>query len=314
MNKIRPILTITGSDSTGGSGVQADIRTISALGGNAMSAITSITVQTSLGIQEFYDVPASIVSGQVDAVMNDVQPQIVKIGMIRRQDVLDVIVDALEKYRPQHILYDPVVFSSRGEALMSDEAIRQIRQRLLPLCTLVIVRQQDAGLIQGAPCAVFQLDDTAMHGLSNLFSSAVAVYLSQGDRVDMALAKAKAYVNTQIVRASDQQGRAPELYNEFLSAVDEQFRQNSDVHYYADRLNVSPRYLAQVTRRICGKAPKTIIDDHLIREIELQLNTTDRTIQEIAYSCGFSSQAHLTKFFKKQEGISPTSFRKGIKH
>ena len=94
------ILTITGSDSTGGSGVQADIRTISELGGYAVSAITSITVQNTLGIQEFFDIPAEIVSGQIEAIMNDMQPDIVKIGMIRRVETLNVVIDALTKYRP----------------------------------------------------------------------------------------------------------------------------------------------------------------------------------------------------------------------
>ena len=77
-----PILTITGSDGTGGSGVQADIKTVSALGGYAVTAITSITVQNTLGIQEFYDLPADTVTGQVEAIVNDVQPKVVKIGMI----------------------------------------------------------------------------------------------------------------------------------------------------------------------------------------------------------------------------------------
>ena len=293
MNETKPILTITGSDSTGGSGVQADIKTISELGGYALTAITSITVQTTLGIQEFHDIPADIVSGQIDAVMNDVQPEVVKIGLIRTPEVLDVIVRALKRYRPRHVIYDPIVLSSRGDALVPGEVMLQIRQRLLPLCTLVV-----------------QLDETQMHGLANRYASAVAVYLSRGESAEQAQALARAYINTRIVRAGDLQGRASELYHEFLTAVAEQFREYSDVHYYADRLNVSPRYLAQVTKRISGKAPKTIIDDYLIREIELQLNTTDRTVQEIAYSCGFSSQAHLTKFFKKVKGVSPTAFRK----
>ena len=293
MNETKPILTITGSDSTGGSGVQADIKTISELGGYALTAITSITVQTTLGIQEFHDIPADIVSGQIDAVMNDVQPEVVKIGLIRTPEVLDVIVRALKRYRPRHVIYDPIVLSSRGDALVPGEVMLQIRQRLLPLCTLVI-----------------QLDEAQMHGLANRYASAVAVYLSRGESAEQAQALARAYINTRIVRAGDLQGRASELYHEFLMAVAEQFREYSDVHYYADRLNVSPRYLAQVTKRISGQAPKTIIDDYLIREIELQLNTTDRTVQEIAYSCGFSSQAHLTKFFKKVKGVSPTAFRK----
>ena len=95
-----PILTITGSDSTGGSGVQADIKTISELGGYAVSAITSITVQNTLGIQEFFDIPAEIVSGQIEAIMNDMQPRIVKVGMIRKVETLNVLIDALTKYRP----------------------------------------------------------------------------------------------------------------------------------------------------------------------------------------------------------------------
>ena len=76
MQENTPILTITGSDSTGGSGVQADIKTISALGGYAVSAITTITIQNTLGIQDFYDLPAEAIHGQIEALVNDIQPQI----------------------------------------------------------------------------------------------------------------------------------------------------------------------------------------------------------------------------------------------
>ena len=293
MNETRPILTITGSDTTSGSGVQADIKTISELGGYAVTAITSVTMQTSLGIQEFYDLPAEIVGGQIDAVMNDMQPDVVKIGLVRTPEVVDVIVSALKKYRPRHVVFDAVVSSSQGDALVTADVMQAVRERLLPLCTLVI-----------------RHDERQMHGLANRYSSAVAVFLSKGETVEQAQASAHSYINTQIVRADHLQGRASDLYNEFIDAVATHFRTNSDVHFYADRLNVSSRYLAQVTRRISGKAPKTIIDDYMIREIELQLNTTHRTIQEIAYSCGFSSQAHFTKFFQKMKGMSPTTFRK----
>lgn len=293
MNETKPILTVTGSDSTSGSGVQADIKTISALGGYAVSAITSITVQTSLGIQEFYDLPASIVEGQIEAAMNDAEPDVVKIGMIRSVDVLDVIVRALEKYKPKHVIFDPVFQSSSGDALIPVDVAREITDRLLPLCTLVV-----------------QLDPMPMHGLANRYSSAVAVFLNRGESEEKALQLAKEYVNAQVVKAEGWQGRSSKLYNDFIDALEQHVRTNSDVHYYANRLNVSSRYLAQVTKRISGKAPKTIIDDRLIQEIELQLHTTDKTVQEIAYSCGFSSQAHFTKFFKKMKNMSPTKFRK----
>ena len=273
--------------------MQADIKTISELGGYAMSAITSITVQTTLGIQQFYDVPATIVAGQIDAVMNDFEPEVVKIGLIRREDTLDVIVKALQKYRPRHVILDTVVLSSRGDTLISREMLEAISHQLVPLCTLVIKK-----------------DDSSMHGLSNRYASAVAVFLSQGLSPDEAESKAKAYINTQVVKASDLQGRSSELYNELIDAIMEHHREASDVRFYAELLNVSSRYLAQVTRRISGKSPKAIIDDYLIHEIELQLKSTDNTVQEIAYRFGFSSQAHFTKFFKKLKGVSPTEYRK----
>ena len=85
---MQTILTITGSDGSGGSGLQADIRCISELGGKVTSAITSITVQNTLGIQEFYDLPATTVRTQIEAILNDLQPQVVKIGLLRRIDVV----------------------------------------------------------------------------------------------------------------------------------------------------------------------------------------------------------------------------------
>lgn len=297
-NTLKPILTITGSDSTGESGVQADIKTITALGGSAMTAITSITVQTTLGIQEFHDLPAGIVADQMEAVMNDMQPRIVKVGLIRSREVLDIVVGILQRYRPQHIIYDPVVYSSRGEMLISNEVVQAINSMLLPLCTMIIGKEKYAGgLLVGK------------HGLSNAFSSAVAVFLNQGDEPDVALEKARAYINTLYVRSAGLQGRSYELYQEFLGELENHVNTYSDVAFYADRLNVSSRYLAQVCRRIAGKSPKTIIDERLLREIEKMMATTDSTLQEIAFAFGFSSQAHFTKFFKKQTGITPSVFR-----
>ena len=101
MNNKQAILAITGSDGTGGSGVQADIRCISELGGVVTSVITSITVQNTLGIQEFYDLPAAIVRKQIEAIFNDLQPQIVKIGLIRRIDVVATIAEMMQKYHPR---------------------------------------------------------------------------------------------------------------------------------------------------------------------------------------------------------------------
>ena len=313
------ILTITGSDSTGGSGVQADIRTISELGGYAVSAITSITVQNTLGIQEFFDIPAEIVSGQIEAIMNDIQPSIVKVGMIRRVETLEVVIDALTKYRPDYIIYAPAIWSSNGDALMTEDVVSQIRYRLLPLCSVVVARKKENDIIlqdtkllrmaEGNGMQVFLLDNANSHGLTNRFSSALAVYLNQGKKMEDALAMAQDFINVELTRESNLQGRSSELYNQFISQVNNFCRTYSDVHFYADQLNVSSRYLAQVTRRISGKTPKAIIDEYIVKEIERELSTTTHTVQEIANTFGFSSQAHLTKFFKKMRGITPSAFR-----
>ncbi len=320
MKVFYPILTITGSDSTGGSGVQADIKTISELGGYAVSAITSITVQNTLGIQEFFDVPAEIVSGQIEAIMNDIQPTIVKVGMIRRVETLGVVIDALTKYRPDYIIYTPAIWSSNGDALMTEDVVSQIKYRLLPLCSVVVARKkendiilQDTKLLRMAEdngMKVFLLDNANSHGLTNRFSSALAVYLNQGKKMDEALAKAQDFINVELTRESNLQGRSSELYNQFISQVNNFCRTYSDVHFYADQLNVSSRYLAQVTRRISGKTPKAIIDEYIVKEIERGLSTTTHTVQEIANTFGFSSQAHLTKFFKKMRGLTPSEYRK----
>ena len=319
MKVFYPILTITGSDSTGGSGVQADIKTISELGGYAVSAITSITVQNTLGIQEFFDVPAEIVSGQIEAIMNDIQPTIVKVGMIRRVETLGVVIDALTKYRPDYIIYTPAIWSSNGDALMTEDVVSQIKYRLLPLCSVVVARKkendiilQDTKLLRMAEdngMKVFLLDNANSHGLTNRFSSALAVYLNQGKKMEDALAMAQDFINVELTRESNLQGRSSELYNQFISQVNNFCRTYSDVHFYADQLNVSSRYLAQVTRRISCKTPKAIIDEYIVKEIERELSTTTHTVQEIANTFGFSSQAHLTKFFKKMRGVTPSAFR-----
>ena len=319
MKVFYPILTITGSDSTGGSGVQADIKTISELGGYAVSAITSITVQNTLGIQAFFDVPAEIVSGQIEAIMNDIQPSIVKVGMIRRVETLEVVIDALTKYRPDYIIYAPAIWSSNGDALMTEDVVSQIRYRLLPLCSVVVARKkendiilQDTKLLRMAEdngMKVFLLDNANSHGLTNRFSSALAVYLNRGNKMEEALGMAQDFINVELTRESNLQGRSSELYNQFISQVNNFCRTYSDVHFYADQLNVSSRYLAQVTRRISGKTPKAIIDEYIVKEIERELSTTTHTVQEIANTFGFSSQAHLTKFFKKMKGVTPSAFR-----
>ena len=293
------ILTITGSDGTGGSGVQADIRFISELGGVAASAVTSITVQNTLGIQEFHDLPASVVRQQVEAIVNDLQPQVVKIGLVRRIDVVETLVDVLKKYQPRHIVYAPVLKSTKGEQLVSEKVYDAIKRLLIPICTVVL---EPSDLPVGS----------RKHGSANQLASAVAFYLSREEEVDEAMLHARTYLKQLPADYADGNSRSEELYNQFLNAVEHFFNRYADVAFYAEQLNVSPRYLGQVTRRIAERSPKSIIDERITTEIALLLTKTNKPLKEIAQQLGFSSQAHLSRYFKKQKGVSPSQYKQSI--
>lgn len=292
MQQTKPILTITGSDPTGGSGIQADIKTIAALGGYAVSAITSVTVQTTLGIQKFHNLPSQVVALQIEAVMNDVQPETVKVGLIRTVETVRAVADALLKYHPRNIVYAPLLQSSKGEALIPADVEQAISQLLLPVCTLVLTDAQFKS-----------------HGEINLYASAVAYYLNEGDNAEEAQRKARQFLNVQMAHTERLRSRGFELFDEFRQLVETRFRESSDVSSYASRLNVSTSYLAQVTKRISGQAPKAIIDERIVNEAKRLLDSTSLTIQEITYQLGFTSQAHFTKYFKKFTGLTPSEFR-----
>ena len=290
------ILTITGSDGTGGSGVQADIRLIHELGGRAASAITSITVQNTLGIQEFHDLPAAVVRQQVEAIINDLQPQIITIGVLRRTDVVEMVAEVLRKYKPRHVIYAPVVTSTKGEQLVSATVYESIQRLLLPLCTIVL-RPSD---LPAGP---------RHHGDANQLASALAYYLSLGETEADAMLHAQTYLKALPADYAEGNSRSEELYNQFLMTVERYFNCYADVAFYAEQLNVSARYLGQVTRRINGRSPKAIIDERIVSEITSLLTSTNRPLKDIAQRLGFSSQAHLSRFFKKHKGLSPTEFQ-----
>jgi hydroxymethylpyrimidine/phosphomethylpyrimidine kinase len=134
--RYRAALSIAGSDSSGGAGIQADIKTFSALGVYGATAITAITAQNTLGVHSQYPIPPQIVRDQIVAVIDDLSPAVVKIGMLSNAEVAECVAEALADY-PIPIVLDPVMVSTSGHRLLSTEAEEVVKHRLLPMATLI---------------------------------------------------------------------------------------------------------------------------------------------------------------------------------
>lgn len=120
---------------------------------------------------------------------------------------------------------------------------------------------------------------------------------------------AQAYLRQLPIDYAEGNSRVEELYNLFMDTVERHFNHYADVSFYAEQVNVSPRYLGQVTRRIANRSPKTIIDERIMSEIASLLTTTNKPLKEIAQLLGFSSQSHLSRFFRQHKGMSPSDFK-----
>ncbi|MCR4701443.1 MAG: hydroxymethylpyrimidine/phosphomethylpyrimidine kinase, partial [Bacteroidaceae bacterium] len=133
MKKYRRVLTIAGSDSGGGAGIQADIKTISACGCYAASAITAVTVQNTLGVKAVHAIPVEVITQQIEAVIEDIGVDAVKIGMLHSAEVADAVARVLQKYGVQNIVLDPVMVSTSGHRLIEENAIESLVSGLMPM-------------------------------------------------------------------------------------------------------------------------------------------------------------------------------------
>jgi hydroxymethylpyrimidine/phosphomethylpyrimidine kinase len=146
---MRKVLTIAGSDSSGGAGIQADIKTITAHKMYAMSAITALTAQNTTGVYGIIEVPPEFVGKQLDCIFTDIYPDAVKIGMVSGSDIVDVIAEKLRQYGAKNIVVDPVMVSSSGGKLISDAAIDSLVAKLLPIATVITPNIPEAEVLCG---------------------------------------------------------------------------------------------------------------------------------------------------------------------
>ena len=135
--QMKTVLSIAGSDSSGGAGIQADIKTITMNGVYAMSAITALTAQNTLGVRRVSEVAPDFLKEQIDAVFEDIFPDSVKIGMVSSCELINVIADRLKFYNAKNIVVDPVMAATSGSALIKSDAIKTLLTKLLPIATLV---------------------------------------------------------------------------------------------------------------------------------------------------------------------------------
>ena len=143
------VLTIAGSDSGGGAGVQADIKTISALGCYAASAITAVTVQNTMGVSDVHPIPADIVEGQIRAVLDDIGADAVKIGMLQSREITRRIAAVLGEYPIRNIVLDPVMVSTSGHRLIEPEAVEALVSCLMPLARVITPNIPEAEILLG---------------------------------------------------------------------------------------------------------------------------------------------------------------------
>src|SRR5205085_4632041 len=140
-------VTIAGSDSGGGAGIQADLKTFSALGVYGASVVTALTAQNTIGVTAIHDVPADFVTAQMDAVFSDLDVNAVKIGMLSQPAVIEAVADGLARWRQSAVVLDPVMVATSGDRLIAPEAIEVLKQRLIPLALVITPNLPEAAAL-----------------------------------------------------------------------------------------------------------------------------------------------------------------------
>lgn len=146
---LNKVLTIAGSDCSGGAGIQADIKTISACGCYAASAVTAITVQNTLGVTAVHPIPSDIITGQIDAVLSDIGADAIKIGMLQDSHIILAISKCLKKYSIKNIVLDPIMVSTSGHRLIEEEAIQTLKNNLLYSARVITPNIPEAEVLCG---------------------------------------------------------------------------------------------------------------------------------------------------------------------
>ncbi len=167
------VLSIAGSDSGGGAGIQADLKTFAALGCYGMTAITAITAQNTCGVTGIHGIPPEMLKAQIDAVVQDIGVDAVKIGMLHSPEVVRVVADAIRTYQLPHVVLDPVMVATSGDHLIAQETVGVLVQELFPLAEVITPNLDEAGWLLGRSIKGVETLDEAAQALCAMGARAV---------------------------------------------------------------------------------------------------------------------------------------------
>jgi len=171
-------LSIAGSDSSGGAGIQADLKTFAAHQVYGASVIVALTAQNTTAVTAIHPVPADFVAAQIDAVFDDLAVEAVKIGMLATAELIETVADGLERHNAKNIVLDPVMIAASGGRLLQEDAIEALKRRLLPLCTIVTPNLPEAAALLGT--AMAETEDAAAEQAQALLALGPANVLVKG--------------------------------------------------------------------------------------------------------------------------------------
>jgi hydroxymethylpyrimidine/phosphomethylpyrimidine kinase len=177
----RKVLTIAGSDSGGGAGIQADLKTFSAIGCYGMSVITALTAQNTRGVTGIHPVPPAFVVQQIEAVFSDMGTDAVKIGMLYSAELIEAVSEALKKHNARKIVLDPVMVAQSGDKLLQDDAIEAIKTHLMPLADVVTPNIPEASVLCGRQLKQWCDIESAAETLAQHGSRSILIKGGHGD-------------------------------------------------------------------------------------------------------------------------------------
>ena len=226
---MRTALSIAGSDSSGGAGVQADLKTMTMNGVFAMSAITALTAQNTTGVTGILEADPEFLKKQIDAVFEDIRPDAVKIGMVSSSGLIKTIAERLQHYKAENIVVDPVMVATSGSRLLEEDAVDTLKKELLPIATVITPNIPEAAIYEDLGCAVLlkgghnindandllytkeevswfkgkRINNPNTHGTGCTLSSAIAANLAKGFDLKISVQRAKDYISRALADMLD---------------------------------------------------------------------------------------------------------------